>query len=403
MSLFNKKKSGHYNVLTDNYVPASLPTYEPGLENYVTADYPMNKPESIAAAYREVEKYLEPVVATCDRHSDGTECDHYVDAYIEHVHAVHEAAVANNKNQITRIRSAREMRKDELDRKIISLEEKIVKLKAEIEPLESLRSQFRLRVGHFDVSVGLLVTLAAMIIDAAVNYNFLQTVLLSHSTLLMITVISMSILSDGSMWLLATYLSRRGEKFTSKPLFYIICISLASMFILSVVTSVMIRWGSMDATYGTINAAGEFIGKESYSLAEYGVTLITSFVTTATGLLSFGFSLDEKAFLVSIRENKKKELAKCFATLNPLLNERVLLTNAPDPQEWDTHKCAAAEHQMEAFHRSLQLHSRRQMTIHVNDFDFTERMAKSGEALLREASSADISKIPTTITLNKVS
>ena len=58
MSIFNKifegskrkgifKKKGDYSVLTDNYVPASLPTYGQGLENFVTADYPMNNPEII--------------------------------------------------------------------------------------------------------------------------------------------------------------------------------------------------------------------------------------------------------------------------------------------------------------------------------------------------------------------
>ena len=49
MSIFKKKKSGDYSVLTDNYVPASLPTCGLGLENFVTADYPMNKSEIVEA------------------------------------------------------------------------------------------------------------------------------------------------------------------------------------------------------------------------------------------------------------------------------------------------------------------------------------------------------------------
>ncbi len=401
MSFFNKKKTGHYNILTDDYVPVSLPTYGQGLENFVTADYPMNKPEAVEAAYHNAETQLNNVIATCDHHSAGTECDHYIDAEVEHSFAVHEAVIANNENQIARIRSARAMRKATLDRKIGSLEEKIEKLTAEIEPLENLRSQFQVRIGQFTIPLGLPITITAMIADAAVNYSFLQTVLLSNAMLLMITVVCMSVMSDASMWVLGTFLSHRGEKFTSKPLFWTVCVGLASMFILSVVASVMVRWGSMDATYGTINAAGEFVGKDSYSLAEYGVTLITAFVTTATGLLSFAFSLDENAFPVSIRERKKKELAKCLAELDPLLNESALLENAPDPQEWDEHKRAAAAHQIEATRIGLKLHCRKQMTIHVNDPDFTERMAASGEALLHDASSS-VSKMPT-ITLNKVS
>ena len=210
-------------------------------------------------------------------------------------------------------------------------------------------------------------------------------------------------MSDASMWVLGIFLSRRTEKFTSKPLFWIVCIFLTGMFILSVVVSVMVRFGSMDTTYGTINAAGEFIGKASYSLAEYGVTLITAFVTTATGLLSFAFSLDKNAFLVSVRERKKKELAACIAELDPLLNERALLENAPDPQEWDERKRAAAVHQIEANRRGLKLHCRKQMTIRVNDPDFTERMAEAGTALLKDNSLAPVSKITTTTTLNRVS
>ena len=149
MSIFNKifegskrkgifKKKGDYSVLTDNYVPASLPTYGQGLENFVTADYPMNNPEIIETGYHEVEEYLSGVIATCDSHSTGSECDPYIDAKMDHVIAGHEAAAANNENQIVRIRSARTMRKEALDRKINPREEKIAKLQSEIEPLEEL-------------------------------------------------------------------------------------------------------------------------------------------------------------------------------------------------------------------------------------------------------------------------
>lgn len=186
MSIFNKKKSGDYSVLTDNYVPASLPTCGLGLENFVTADYPMNKSEIVEAGYHDAEAHLDGVISTCDHHSAGSECDHYIDAETEHCLALHEAAVANNENQIVRIRSAREMRKAALERKISPLKERIAKLQKEIEPLESLRSQFQFHIGRFAVSIGLPITFVAMIVDAAVNYSFLQTVLLSNASLLMI-------------------------------------------------------------------------------------------------------------------------------------------------------------------------------------------------------------------------
>ena len=123
-----------------------------------------------------------------------------------------------------------------------------------------------------------------------------------------------------------------------------------------------------------------------------------------TRLFSFSFSaLDENAFLVSVRERKKKELARCLAEIDPLLNERALLENAPDPKEWDERKRAAAERQIEATRLGLKLHCRKLMAERVNDPDFTERMTESGEALLRKGTSADISKMPATTIMKKAS
>lgn len=406
MMLFKKSKkkiAGDYNVLNDNYEPTSLPTYGQGLENFVTADYPMNRLEIVEATYRDAESKLSEFISTCDHFASGAECDVFIDGQMEHVESEHMAAIANRENQMERIRSAREMRKKALEREISPLKEKIAKLQAEIAPLEELRSQFQLKIGRFSISWGIPITILAMIVDSVVNYSFLQSVLLSNATMLMITVICLSIMSDGTMWALGTFLSRKEEKFISKPLFWTLCVGFFSMFLLSIVTSVMVRFGSMDATYGTINAAGKFVGKEAYSLAEYGVTLATAFLTTCTGILSFAFSFDKNAFLVSQREQKKKELEKCLAEHDALVNERELLENAPDPREWDERKRAAAEHQMEALRCALKLHCRKLLACRMNEPDFTERMAESGEALLGKASAAELSPIPTVNPLNKVS
>ena len=124
-NFMNRKKQGYYKVLKDEYVPASLPSFGNRLENFVPADYPMNNPEEIKAAYRIAENHLSDVIATCDQHSVGSECDHYIDAATKHLYALHKAAIANNENQIARINSARAMRKDALDRRISPLKEKI--------------------------------------------------------------------------------------------------------------------------------------------------------------------------------------------------------------------------------------------------------------------------------------
>ena len=157
-------------------------------------------------------------------------------------------------------------------------------------------------------------------------------------------------------------------------------------FILSVVASFMMRYGSMDTTYGAINAAGEFVGKDVYSLAEYGTTLITAFVTTATGLLSFAFSLDKNAYRISVRERKKKELADYQKKLEPLQKELCLIENAPDPRELDEAKRAAAKANIEALRTGLKLYTRKLMLEKVKNADFTDRMAASGEALMGRGS-----------------
>lgn len=403
MSIFQKKNKGSHYILNDKYVPTPLPTCGYGLENFVTSEYSANKPEFIEELYPNTESELDSVISSCDRHSTGTECDSYVDNKVNHINAVHEAEIAEHENQITRIRSAREMRMASLERAIAPLKKNVERLEDEIVPLEGLHAQFQLHIGRCTVSAGLLVTIISMIVDAAVNHSFIQSLTIGNDVLLWITVIGMSIMSDGATWALGTLLSHKEEKYTSQPLYYTVCAGLLAMFLLSVVGSVMIRWGSMNLTYGTIGANGEFIPKETFTLAEYGTTLLTSFITSATGVLSFGFSLDKNAFLVSLRERKKRELSQCMAELDPLLNELALLRKAPDPQERDSLRRAAAEHQIEAIHTGLKLHCRKLMTIRVNDPDFTEKMAASGEKLLADSSPAEASGQPnSTISLNKV-
>ncbi len=157
---------------------------------------------------------------------------------------------------------------------------------------------------------------------------------------------------------------------------------LFGMFILSVIASVAISFGSMDASFGTVNAEGEYVGKTSYNLAEYGVTLVTAFLTTATGILSFAFSLDKNAFAVSVRERKRKELMKYQEELEPLEKELALLENAPDPQERDDDKLVSARQQIETTRTGLKLFCRKMMSENIQEPGFTEKMAVSGEQLV---------------------
>lgn len=400
MGIFGKRKNKG-NILTGDYVPSFLPSYGMGLHTFVTTDYRMNQPEKIHSFYDEAEQKLKEIVETCDRHSAGDECDCYIDIATEQNWDLHQEEVPEHEAQIARIQSAIQMRKKDLDRKIGLLQDKMGKLRAEIQPLESLRAQFQVHLGRHHLSLGLPITILAMIVDAIVNMSYLQSVLLSNGILLFITVMGMSVASDLSMWTLGTFLSHKKEHFVSRGLFYAICAGLLSMFLLSVVSSVMIRFGSMDLTFASIGGDGELIPQTApYTLAQYGITLITSFLTTATGLLSFGFSLDSNAYLVSVRERKERELAQCIEQLEPLLNELTQLEQAQDPRLRDERMRAAAEHQIEALRRGLKLHARKLMTIHNKDADFTQQMGRSGRQVLTE-SLPDAPRSASTISLTR--
>ena len=124
MGIFGKRKNkGHYNILTGDYVPSFLPSFGMGLHTFVTTDYRMNKPEEIRSFYEETEEKLSEIMATCDRHSAGNECDCYIDSATEHNWALHQAEVAEHEAQIARIRSAIQMRKEDLDRIIGPLQD----------------------------------------------------------------------------------------------------------------------------------------------------------------------------------------------------------------------------------------------------------------------------------------
>lgn len=393
MSIRNKK-GGRIHEARAEYMPAVLPTPgrglecgtpSPDLETFVPGAFHMNVPDVAEKLYASAEAQLEGIIAIADHHSSGAECDSYIDGQIGKVYADLKSEIPEVEIQAKRIIATREARMDTLKRRITTIDEVIERLKAVIKPLEGLRSQFVLRMG-VTVSLGMLITIGAMVFDALVNNAYYQTILLSNAAMLWITVIGCSLLSDASMMCLGMYISRKDEHFTSKPLYYTICVSLFLLFLVSVISSVMVRFGSMPETFGTIDADGNAVAPESYSLAQWGVTLVTAFVTACTGILSFAFSNDKNAHLVSIREHAERELAARNREREPYSNELLLLENAVDPMTWYQKKLEAVDLQIRALQLGLKLHVRKLFALHVGEADFSEKMAKSSKELLEEAS-----------------
>lgn len=387
------KSKGSINQVKDNYVPARLPNPGRGLEadpgtndivNFITSDYSMNDSSLVEVFYKEAESRLSGLIDHGDHFSSGKECFHYIDGQIKKLYADLKDETPQHEHQATRINATRDARKQTLKSRIELLEDKIAEHTATIKPLAGIRSQFTLRLG-VNISLGILITIAAMIFDNIVNYNYYQTVLLSNAALLWVTVIGCSFLSDVSMACLGAYISRKDENFTSKSLYYTICGTLLLMFVISVVASVMVRIGSMPETYGTIDASGNAVPPERYTLAQWGITMVTSFITACTGILSFAFSNDKNAHLVSIREHAERDCSNCIKQLEPMKNELLLLEKAPDPMERDVKKRAAAVCQIEALRLGLKLHSIKLISIKVGEASFDEKMYEVANQLITEA------------------
>lgn len=379
-----KKKIGDETVLNEVVVPAYLPVHGQGLDTFVPGSYSLLDESYIRDCYEDAEKRLRPIIETTDEYTPGTVCDDQIDGQMEHIDAVLMKEFAKKTVQCSKINASKKTRYDELIRIKQTLEDRIKEIKACIEPLKGLHAQHELTVGSINIPVGLIVTGAAMIIDGMVNYSYLESILLQSLFLLIICVLCLSVLSDGCMWCLGNLISRKEESTMERSTYRILCAGFISLFLLSVIASLMIRFGSMASTYGTINVEGQFVGKDSYTMAEWGVSLVTAFLTTATGLISFYFSVDKNAHLVGRRRAYEKELAGSQKRLEAVLLEISALQNAIDPNILNRAYMKAAEKNREALHINLQLHARYLLDLHQQDASYTDAMSESGARLLKD-------------------
>jgi hypothetical protein len=375
------------------YVPTAIPhNAEKGhqdLTTFITTDYTLQDEGYLAQCHQQAEQALSGLIETTDAYTAGTVCDAFLAGQIAFLRTKQEAEEAMHEVSAQNITKARQVRAEELRRSIPADEAKIKDLQAQIAPLRGKEAQFELRLGRFHLSVGALVTVATMVVDAFINKSYLESVLLQSQIMLLITVISMSVMSDGSMWVLGTLLSRNDQDFMDKRLYRVAVGGLITMFLLSVVSSVMIRFGSMNTIFGTINASGEFVGKDQYTLAEWGVALATAFVTTATGLISLVFSVDRNAPLAHRRQKLEAELETVAVRHNAQVKELSALEKSPNPMLRDEEARTAAETNLDNLERSLKLHARKLLALHQKTASYTDQMAQSAALLLAENKDED--------------
>lgn len=385
--MFKKKKKAVYgSVLSNEYVPAYLPRYGLGLDTFIASDYRLLSRSFIQEQYDAAEAKLSELVQTSDRFSVGTSCDAYIEGQIPYLKAVHREDVAAHELQIHNIRSGLEVRKGVVERRIDQLEQFRTELAQRIKPLKGLNAQFEIKMGRFCFSLGSIVTLAACIFDGVLNYSYISNILYSNVFLLWIMVVMMSVASDVSMSFLALMLSRNDEDFMDKRLFNACVIGLFGAFLLSVFASVAIRIGSMPETFGTFDASGVFVPKEHYSLADWGLTIPSAFLTTVTGVISFVASMDKNAHLVNRRREMEAELTVLDAEYETLVAEKNAIDHAADPAIRDLECRKAAEQNLKALPVGLKLHMRKLLALHQGEASYTDAMAESAAALLPQPS-----------------
>lgn len=385
MSIFKRKKEvGQSNVLTNKTVPAYLPVHGEALDTFVTPYYSYQDPEVIGKCYKDAVVSLDKLATMADHHFTGSELDHHIDAQIEHCYAVHNTEVSDHELQCKKIMTARKTRVQTLEKKISSLEKEETRLVEEIEPLKHLRRQSILRIGKRNIHLAPLVTLLAMILDAATAFSAVQTVLFGNMYALIITVLGFTLMSDGAAYKLADYINKRDDEgFTSKRIFFIVCGTLLILWIISGIGSFMLQFGGMEVL-GSISADGTFQSKEAYSMAEYAITLFKACVPIASGALCFAFALDRNCRAVQIREEKENRLRTVQLELMECNAELSDLYSAPNPLERDNLNRVAAEQNIENIRIGLKVRLRSLLAEKVNEPEFTQAMAENGAALVGE-------------------
>ncbi|MCD8097713.1 MAG: hypothetical protein LUE31_06720 [Lachnospiraceae bacterium] len=390
MTLFNrKKKAPAVGVLDESSGPARVKDRgNPALPSFFISDHPINDPNHLQECYDQFDAKVASLIETTDRYSSKEVLDAYVDGQILVEENQIRSEAARKDWDTARLSNEMEVRKGELDREMAPLKANIDELDEQIEPLKGKRSHFTVHLGNFRFPLSPVITILAMACDAFVNFSFLQNILTENFWLLILTVLCLSVLSDGTMYIFGNLYSQKGETFLGKRLYYTFLAGLLSLFLLSVVTSVLIRFGSMSITFGTVDATGAFVGKEGgYTLAEYGVTLATAFLTTATGIICLVVSVDPDAPLETQRLRLEKQRAKLVNRYETLAAERHALELAPDPAIYALACREVAWKNLEALRVGLRLHARKLLALHVNDADFTDEASESGKAVLNAATS----------------
>ena len=448
MSVFKRKQGNRINEMADHYVPTKLPV--PGeelerdspscqTENFISTRYSINEPGEMEAAYGNLKGALEqeltgPITLT-DKRSPVDYAKSWVDKLITTLYATLNGEISFHNNQLARIEGTKAARKQTLLAKIedderekgeneeaITASDRVHKAAMESldQRLQGHRAMFTLRLFGRDLPLCPLLTVGAMVFDAFVNYNAYQYILLSQALMLILTVVGMSFMSDVTMSVLASYVTRREEAFTSKANYYFVCASMLLLFAVSVVASLLVKIGCMPEMFGTINARGQAVPPDHYTLAHWSTTIINGLIPACTGILVYAVGVDKYSRLTSLRKlevkameafraEKLEKIKALTAQIYAFRNEVTLIDAALTPSAFDAMEREAATVKIEAIRLALMVDAVTKQILQVNDPTIAEELSAYLGNLIDSASEGTLAVLrassicPTTISLTKAS
>lgn len=387
--MFNKKTESYESQNKEVYTPRPLPKFaEKGhtdLSSFITQEYSLLDPTYLRQKFEDCKASLNSLIRTSDRFTLGSTLDGLVDSQINfernlfHKECVyHEISAAN-------INKARTVRRTELNDRVSTLSEEISQIKEELNSLGHPKGKHVLRIGRFMLQLGLPVTIIALIADFYVNTYFVKSMLFSKPDLLNILVICLCMLSDISLYVVSTTLSKHFDNPEEKRVQKILLCIFISFFILSILGAIGIRIGTMNLTYGSYDADGNWIGKTAFNISEWSLTILSSFCTGLTGAVSFWVGFDPGYWKEKMVNELTEKLKAKETVYLELRSELLALTEATDPLETDLERRKAAEENLKALSIGLKAHLRKLMAIQQEDASFTAAMGQSTNELIEKS------------------
>lgn len=389
MFKFNKKNANYESFNKEIYTPRPLPRFaEKGhtdLSGFITPEYSLLDSVYLKKKYAECEEYLGPLVKTSDPFTLGSNLDAFVDSEIAFEKNQFNKECVYNEISAANISKARNVRKAALSSRLEKLSGEIAHTESELNNLGHPKGKHVLRIGHFMMQLGLPVTIIALIADFYVNTYFVKSMLFSKPDLLNILVICLCMLSDISLYVVSTTLSKHFDNPEEKRVQKILLCIFISFFILSILGSIGIRIGTMNLTYGSYDADGNWIGKTAFNISEWSLTILSSFCTALTGAVSFWVGFDPGYWKEKMVNELTEKLKAKETVYLELRSELLALTEATDPLETDLERRKAAEENLKALSIGLKAHLRKLMAIQQEDASFTAAMGQSTNELIEKS------------------